>query len=356
MNSLPEQNLDPFKKTAILPGLFLLSAAALAFEINLTRLFSVAQFYHFAFMIVSIALLGYGASGMTLSILPSLLNGKPENILGRMALATATCILGAYLLVNWVSFDSYSMAWEAKQVLILILHYIALSTPFFFSGMALGMLLSKFPGRVGSTYAVNLLGSAAGCILALLAPVYLGGEGMVVLSCLLAILAAWISMRGERIHLPLRAGIITLLVVLVVYLGARIASQDGFRFLKLHISPYKSLSYALQNPDAEVIYSQWNSYSRVDLVQSDGIHSIPGLSYRYLEPLPALGGLFVDGDNLSPVVPYQFDSAFTDYLPSSVAFNLHPQSNTLILEPRGGLDIFTTFAQQRLGNSIEPIH
>jgi hypothetical protein len=55
MNSLPEQNLDPFKKTAIWPGLFLLSAAALAFEINLTRLFSVAQFYHFAFMIVSTA-------------------------------------------------------------------------------------------------------------------------------------------------------------------------------------------------------------------------------------------------------------------------------------------------------------
>jgi hypothetical protein len=94
-----------------------------------------------------------------------------------------------------------------------------------------------------------------------------------------------------------------------------------------------------------VIYNQWNSFSRVDLVQSEGIHSIPGLSYRYLEALPPLDGLFVDGDDLSPVLPNQFDSALTDYLPSSVAFNLHPHSNTLILEPRGGLDIFTTFAR-----------
>jgi len=43
-------------------GLFLLSAATLVFEINLTRIFSIAQFYHFAFMIVSLALLGFGAS------------------------------------------------------------------------------------------------------------------------------------------------------------------------------------------------------------------------------------------------------------------------------------------------------
>jgi hypothetical protein len=122
------------------------------------------------------------------------------------------------------------MAWDLKQVFILILHYIALATPFFFSGMALGLLLSKFPVRVSSTYAVNLLGSAAGCILALLAPVYLGGEGMVVLSCLLATLAAWISMRGERIQFRLRAGMITLLVVLIISLGARIANQDGLKF------------------------------------------------------------------------------------------------------------------------------
>jgi hypothetical protein len=51
-------------------GLFLLSAATLAFEVNLTRIFSVAQFYHFAFMIVSLALLGFGASGTFLTLFP----------------------------------------------------------------------------------------------------------------------------------------------------------------------------------------------------------------------------------------------------------------------------------------------
>ena len=60
-------------------GLFLLSAATLTFEISLTRLFSVAQFYHFAFMIGSLALLGFGASGTALAVLPRLgLGGMPD--------------------------------------------------------------------------------------------------------------------------------------------------------------------------------------------------------------------------------------------------------------------------------------
>ncbi len=46
-----------------LAGVFLLSAATLMFEITLTRIFSVAQFYHFAFMIVSLAMLGTGPVG-----------------------------------------------------------------------------------------------------------------------------------------------------------------------------------------------------------------------------------------------------------------------------------------------------
>ena len=51
-------------------GILLLSAATLLFEITLTRVFSVAQWYHFAFMVVSLALLGFGASGSFLSLFP----------------------------------------------------------------------------------------------------------------------------------------------------------------------------------------------------------------------------------------------------------------------------------------------
>ena len=113
-------------------SLFLLSSATLLFEINLTRLFSVAQFYHFAFMIVSLALLGFGASGTALSIYPKLISLPSLFILVWSGIGTAVSMLASYLLINWLPFDSFSIAWDFRQVFILVLHYTALATPFFF--------------------------------------------------------------------------------------------------------------------------------------------------------------------------------------------------------------------------------
>src|SRR5207302_2949338 len=48
----------------LLTGLALTSFAALLLELALTRLFSVVLFYHFAFLAISIALLGLGAGGV----------------------------------------------------------------------------------------------------------------------------------------------------------------------------------------------------------------------------------------------------------------------------------------------------
>ena len=338
-------SLKPDDERSIWPSLFLLSTAILALEINLTRLFSMAQFYHFAFMIVSIALLGFGASGTALTIFPALQNGKPKQRLSQLAFATGISILAAYLLTNHLPFDSFSIAWDRRQVWILILHYLALAAPFFFSGMALGFLLSAFPQSAGSTYAVNLLGSATGCIIALIAPPYLRGEGMVTLSIALASLAGITCiLRGHHFWRPLALATFALFIFSLLDLGLRFTGNPSFGFLELRISPYKSLSYALQYPGASVIHRQWNASSRIDVVRSGGIHSLPGLSYRYLRSLPSLDGLLVDGDDLSPILQPGTDSGFVSYLPNAVAFHLRPRADVLILEPRGGLDILTALA------------
>ena len=360
-------------------GLFLISAATLAFEINLNRLFSVAQFYHFAFMIVSIALLGFGASGTILAILPEIGKKEPQTSLAWLALMTGISMLGSYLLINWLPFDSFSIAVDQRQVWILVFHYIALASPFFFSGMTVGILLAAYPRVAGKTYAINLTGAAMGCIIALVAPVYLGGEGTVTLSCGLAVLAAAICMSGvypaQSIRaLPFKANknrknylkfvinvslVITLTLVILADLGLRVSRDMGLSILDLRLSPYKSLSYALLYPDAEVIYQRWNAFSRVDLVHSSGIRSLPGLSYRYLELPPPEDGLLVDGDELSPVVHPNADLSFTDYLPTALTFLLRPHAKTLILEPRGGLDILTALnsgAREVIAVEVNPLN
>ena len=343
-------------------GLLLLSAAGLTYQVTLIRLFSVSQFYHFAFMIVSIAMLGYGGSGTVLAISPRIHSASAGRWLSLLALATASSILGSYLLINRLPFDSFSIAWDAKQVWILVMHYIALASPFFFSGMAVGFLLAAYPAQSGKSYAVNLLGSALGCLVGLAAPSYLGGEGVVSLSCALASMAAlasWIGSGAQsnhrkptgsfgkfREHIP---GQILLAVVLLclalVDLGLRASGRPGASWLSLHLSPYKSLSYALQVPQAELIFQRWNSTSRVDLVHSPGIHSFPGLSYRFLEDLPRADGMTIDGDDLVPIISPAGNLEFTSYLPAAIAYQLRPGAEALILEPRSGPDILVAFAQ-----------
>jgi hypothetical protein len=90
-----ETDLHPRWTASEASGLFLISAASLAFEIILTRLYSVAQFYHFAFMVVSIALLGFGASGTFLAIFPFIGLKSSRNFLGWLSLALSVSILGS---------------------------------------------------------------------------------------------------------------------------------------------------------------------------------------------------------------------------------------------------------------------
>jgi len=330
---------------AIRSTLFLISAATLTFEITLTRLFSVAQFYHFAFMIVSIALLGFGASGTALTIFPALGRKDPQRGLGLLGLATGVSILGAYLLTNQLPFDSFSIAWDRRQVGILVLHYLALATPFFFSGMAVGLLLDVFRKSAGQIYAINLFGSALGCVFALLAPPFLGAEGTVTLSSGLATLGALVSLKnGSRRGHGFEASAVLLLTLICLDLGLHFASHRGLPFMELHLSPYKGYSYATQYPSTELVYHRWNAFSRVDVVHSGGIHSIPGLSYRYLEPLPRQDGLFVDGDDLSALLPEGADLTFSSYLPTALPFELRPGACALVLEPRGGLDVLAALA------------
>lgn len=346
MTSIPESRSRWTNAEAL--GLLLLSAAALAFEINLTRLFSVAQFYHFAFMIVSIALLGFGGSGTFLAIFPSLGLRNPRQLLGWFSLAASATMLGSYLLFNNLPFDSFQIAWKREQLAILGIHYVALALPFFFTGLATSLLLSTYPHAAGSTYATNLIGSALGCGLALVVPTIYGGEGTVLLSSALAAMAAQICLATRSLSAKLRrlAIALSLLPLLFTLLALSYRSQTGayFSWLELHLSPYKNLSYALQIPGAQVISSRWNSFSRVDLVKSSSIRSLPGLSYRYLESLPPEDGLLVDGDDLSPVVLPGNDREFFSYLPAAIAFQLHPHAQALVLEPRGGLDILTALA------------
>ena len=328
-------------------GLFLLSAATLVFEINLTRIFSVAQFYHFAFMIVSLALLGFGASGTFLTIFPR----RRLESLPYLGWGFALTAVGSYVLTLYVPFDSFRIAHDWRQGVVLALHYVALATPFFCSGAAVGLLLAARPDAASRTYAANLTGSAAGCLIAVAAPSLVGGEGVVLLSSAIGIIAALTfqhcAPRATHHASHITFHILRLIqpaLALVVLVAALVTPS----FLEIRLSPYKSLSYALLYPDAELVSQRWNGFSRVDVVRSESIRGLPGSGFICPAEPPSQLGLTVDGDDLSTishVAPGFTALDFTDCLLTALPYRLRPDARALVLEPRGGFDVLAALAE-----------
>jgi predicted membrane-bound spermidine synthase len=333
-------------------GLFLLAAATFAFEISLTRVFAIAQFYHFAFMAVSLALLGFGASGSLLTIRPRWAGEGWPRRLGWLAVAFGLSVPASYICANRLPFDSYSIAWDARQAGYLLLYYLLLVLPFALGGLVVSIALAAVPQRVNRTYAANLAGSAAGCLLAIAVLPWLGGPRTIaasgLLGCLGAMAFAWGAARSKSGPArAIRPGTIPTLgaVLAAAFVSWLLVANPPFS--QIQLSPYKGLSQALRYPGSRVILSDWNAYSRVDLLESQGTRQLPGLSYAYTGTIPSQLGLAIDGDDLSPVpliASPDTDLDFGDYLPSAVAYKLRPGARALVLEPRGGLELWAALA------------
>ena len=327
-----------------------LAAAALMLESTLTRLLAVAQYYHFAFLVVSLALLGFGASGSLLSIFPDWYESEDDRAgkMGKLMVIfgsgfTASIAL-CYGVVNWLPFDSYSIAWDTRQVFYFGLYYLVLTIPFLFAGLGIGAALSSSPGKSNQVYAVNLLGSAAGILLALIV-LQLAGVPGALLACgitgLIAVLAPnWVIPKIGRLMVwgMVTLGIITLFALSVV--NSRFHSSIG-----VTVSPYKGLPYALRIPNADQLFGSWNAISRLDVVAGASTRVMPGLSYTYPGNPPPQLGLAIDADALQPITlvdPDEFTGA--DYLPEAISFRLRPNAEVLVLESGAGLGVLQSLA------------
>lgn len=329
--------------TATYVGLALLSGAALAFEIMLTRLFSVTQWYHFAFLAVSVALLGYGASGTALALTPRWTEPPTTRRASLLASLFAAGVIAGSLSINHLPFDSYRIVWERIQTLYLALYYLTLAVPFFCVGLVTGLLLAAHADHAPRLYGANLLGSSLGGLVPIVLLPLLG-EGTILVIAALGLLAALVFQS------PIAHWRWTFLVIASCCLLFLLAIFLPVPF-QLQISPYKALSQVLRFPDSELLWQRWNAFSRVDRVASSAIRSAPGLSLNYPGQLPAQDGLFVDGDDLLPVLVHTASGrasdlrAFTDYLPVSLPYQLRPGGRVLLLAPGGGLDLWVALAQ-----------
>lgn len=318
-----------------------LSAASLLLEGALLRLLAVTQFYHFAFLVVSLALLGFGASGSLLSIWPRLKTIPPDRLLAITSLGFTLSTGLAYAVVNLLPFDSYSIAWEKRQIFFFILYYLALTLPFLFAGLGIGGGIAASQDRSHLIYAANLLGSGIGAILAPLILWLAGVPGATLASALIGMLGG-LTRKPRWVTWALGFGLFGGLVGLVLLGNTNFGNNAP---MGMTISPYKGLAQAQRYPGSSVIFRRWNAISRVDVIADAGIRQLPGLSYTYAENPPPQYGLSLDGDSPQPItLTPPGDFAAADYMPEALAFKLRPEARVLVLEPGGGLSLLQALA------------
>lgn len=314
-------------------GVAVLSAAILLAEVTLSRVFAIVQFHHFAFLLVTLALLGFGASGSLLAVFPGLASPR---LWPAYALGFAVMSMAGYLLVIWFPFDSYRIAWDVREVWLLAVNLLALAVPFALAGLLIGGMLHRSPEQAGRIYGANLIGSALGAFGAPVAIVTLGAEHALPVAAALGAAAA-IPLAGRRRGVAFAGGILAaILVALPVAAPATVEPQP---------SPYKRLSQLRLDPDSRVLATRQDAAARLDIVVSSTIHSAPGLSLSHLGDIPPQVGLVLDGDALLPVPRADaFESDLGRSVPSALAHRLHPQADTLLLGSGGGFPALAALA------------
>ena len=147
-------------------GLFLLSLATLLLELALTRVLSVSLWYHFGFLVISTALLGFGASGVTLALWTRLRERTDLDLgLGTCGLVFAVGVVFSFWLMQRIPFDPFSVAVDHRQFLFMPIYFLLVALPFFCSGLAISLLLTRGSRAINLLYGYDLLGAGAGCAL-----------------------------------------------------------------------------------------------------------------------------------------------------------------------------------------------
>ncbi len=235
-------------------GVLFLSLATLSLELALTRVLSVSFWYHFGFLVISTALLGFGASGVTLAVWPRLRDRVDlDRALALCALAFSVCVAVSFRLMQWIPFDPFSVAVEHRQFLYMPVYFVLAALPFFCSGLAVSLLLTRGSKQINRLYGYDLMGAGVGCALIAVVIPRFGGTGSVLLAaCVGALAAACFAWRSRRM---LAAAAMIVSVVLLA------ASFYGEKIIPIHVSANKS------RRTIHAIYSAWNTMSLVQVVE-----------------------------------------------------------------------------------------
>lgn len=326
---------------ALLPATLLVSAGAIAYEILLMRLLAIIQWHHFAWMIISLALLGYGVSGTVIALARRWLEPRFEAAFAMAALLFSITLVTCFALGQRVPFNALEVVWDPQQFLHLATLYLLFMVPFFFAASCIGLAFTCRSAAIGRIYFADLLGAGLGALLLIGALfVLLPQRALLVLALLPLFASALIGWQA-----PSRASLLAGQGLWLAVLGSLLAAEP----MALRHSPYKGLSQALQVVGSRVVAESSSPFGLLTVVESQLVpfRHAPGLSLATTQVPPEQLAVFTDGDGLSAITQFHGDFGPLGWLRDTTAalpYRLREQPRVLVLGAGAGSDVLLALA------------
>jgi len=310
-----------------------LSAAIVAYEIQLMHFFTIVQWHHFAYMVISIALLGFGASGTLLSLYRKQFIAGSDWLLPAFMISSGLFMsLGVRLSrMDFLLFDSYLLFVDTSQYGRLLGSYLLFFMPFFMGSMALELIFVKKVAWIGTYYFADMLGSGLGGALAIFLLWQLSPADLPWVIALMPVIGGLLIIKKSRRFLLITYSLLVMLSCI----------YQGYHAFDLKPSQFKSISYALNLPDAEIEHEASSPYGLVQVVASPMQRYAPGLSLNYTAAISPSKVIFNNG-NWFAAIPQkgQADRAdFLDHTSMALPYALASPSEVLIFHAGAGLDV-----------------
>ena len=330
-STLPVSRTDIPEKT-VLGGLALTSFAALLLELALTRIFSVVLFYHFAFLAISIALLGLGAGGVFAYLLKARLAAvDTRSIAASLCITNAVVVLVVLEIVLHVPV-ALQVSWGNFARLTAL--YLAAAVPFFLTGLLFATVFARETQRIPRLYGADLCGGALACLAVVPLLNWVGGPNVILVSgvAMAAAGAIWAESRVTRRNAAL------LVLALIVLIAANYSGR------LIDVVYAKGM---FRDPKW-VEFARWNALSRVEVDRQGQAKAVV---------IDADASTYIMNADLSHWQGTEWEHNLMS-APPALANVLRPRGEFAIIGPGGGVDVLRAVANGSpsvTGIEINPI-
>lgn len=322
--------------------IFLLSVVLIALQLLIMRALSVSMYYHFTYLVISTALLGFGASGTFLSLYYKKMQENFSAWVLVFLILFLISIPATYLSAQALPVDIQYILYSHEQQLWLLLYNLLMFIPFFLGAVVIGFYLSYFQEFTPSIYGSNLFGSGAGALVALLFmfwfPAYELPVKITVVAAFAVITQLFSNISyyfSKRNVLSITAVVLSLAVGIGTFLFQPEIKVDQYK-------TYAHMERLSAQGDAEKVLTRFGPRAQIDVFQSERVHQTLFAGLQSTANPPSQLSLLLDGESAGGIfnVDSLEETVIMDFTPQSIPYRLMESPSVLLLGEITGNNIW----------------